>query len=133
MTRLLVGTDSVETSEQLGAYLERSCDGTDSVYVVNSLLGGGKAESEEIGEGTAAIETIEERLDGVTTVETDQFVRGNEPIEDLLAAAEDWNADEYVIGVQKRSAIGKVLFGSTAQTLLLEAGRPVRCVPLVGE
>lgn len=133
MTRLLVGTDSKEDSEEFADYLRAVCDEHDSVYVVNSLPGGDQTSSDEIAEGTAAIEAIEDNLADVTAVETDQFVRGNQPIEDLIQAAAEWDADEYVIGIQKKSAVGKVLFGSTAQNVLLETDLPVRCVPLVEE
>ncbi|WP_302081408.1 universal stress protein [Salinibaculum rarum] len=133
MTRLLVGTDSTETSEQLLDYLERQIDEGDTVYVINSLVGGDETSSIDVSDGEEAIETLEESLSGHVTVESHQYIRGNAPIEDLLEAAEEFDVDEHVIGIRKRSPVGKMMFGSTAQNLLLESDIPVRCVPLVSE
>lgn len=133
MTRLLVGTDSKEASERLLGYLESRVGEDDTVYVVNSLVGGDETSSEEIAEGDEAIEGLEDALSGQTTVETHQYIRGNAPVEDLLEAAEEFDIDEYVIGIRKHSPVGKIMFGSTAQNLLLESDYPVRCVPLVSE
>lgn len=134
MTRLLVGTDGPETSERLGQYLQDVVGADDDVYVLNSLVGGEETTTDDIDEGEAAVETLAEGLAGTgADVSTHQLVRGNQPVEDLLAAAEDWGADEYVIGIRKRSPVGKLVFGSTAQNLLLEAERTVRCVPLVSD
>ncbi|MFW6382703.1 MAG: universal stress protein [Haloferacaceae archaeon] len=130
MVRLLVGTDGVETSERLLDYLVAVVEG-DDVYVVNSLVGGDDTSPDDVRAGEEALALLGDGLADATAVERNQFVRGNEPVEDLLAAAEEWDADEYVIGIRKRSPVGKMVFGSTAQNLLLEADRPVRCVPLV--
>jgi nucleotide-binding universal stress UspA family protein len=69
-------------------------------------------------------------LGGFTTVETRQFVRGNEPHEDLFRLAEEVEADELVVGIRQRSRTSKVIFGSTAQRVLRESDRPVVAVPL---
>ncbi|MEF8785238.1 MAG: universal stress protein [Haloarculaceae archaeon] len=133
MTRLLVGTDSQEASERLLDYLEGQVGADDTVYVINSLVGGDDTSSDEISDGEEAIEVLEDGLSEQTTVETHQYIRGNAPIEDFLEAAEEFDIDEHVIGIRKRSPVGKMMFGSTAQNLLLESDLPVRCVPLVSE
>lgn len=46
----------------------------------------------------------------------------------LLELTEEVNAALLVIGVRHRSAIGKLLMGSTAQRLILEASCPVLAV-----
>lgn len=130
MSRLLVGTDGPETSDALLDYLSDALGSGDEVCIVASAPGGDETSSAEMAEGEEALDILEEGL-GEAVAERHQFVRGNEPVEDLLAAADDFDADEYVIGIRKRSPVGKVMFGSTAQTLLIDADRPVRCVPLV--
>lgn len=130
MARLLVGTDGPETSEALLDYLSDALGSDDEVCIVTSAPGGDETTSSEMAEGEESLDVLEEGL-GEAVAERHQFVRGNEPVEDLLAAADDFDADEYVIGIRKRSPVGKVMFGSTAQTLLTDADRPVRCVPLV--
>lgn len=56
------------------------------------------------------------------------FARGNEPTEDLVAVAEETNAELIVIGLRRRSPVGKLLLGSTAQEVLLNAECPVIAV-----
>lgn len=133
MSRLLVGTDGPGTSRQLAEYLTGRVDADDEVYVVNSLVGGDETSADEIADGEEALEVVEAKLGETATVTANQFVRGNAPVQDLLEAAADWEVDEFVIGIRKRSPVGKMVFGSTAQNLLLEADRPVRCVPLVSD
>lgn len=57
-----------------------------------------------------------------------QVVTGDQPWEDVLDAADRHQARMIVIGLRKRSATGKLLFGSTAQRILLEADCPVLAV-----
>lgn len=133
MTRLLVGTDSQGASEQIAAYLAEIVDEDDDVYIVNSHVGGDETTAEDVRSGEKALDILEDALGDAGSLKRNQFVRGNHPIEDLLEAAEDWGADEYVIGIRKRTPVGKMVFGSTAQNLLLEAERTVRCVPMVSE
>lgn len=53
--------------------------------------------------------------------------------DEVLRYADDHDAEYIVISGRKRSPIGKALFGSTAQAILLEADRPVVTVPPVPE
>jgi nucleotide-binding universal stress UspA family protein len=48
--------------------------------------------------------------------------------ETLVQFAEDHTIDEAVVGVRKTSKVGKLVFGSTAQYLILEAQCPVATV-----
>jgi len=133
MTRLLVGTDGVETSEKILDYLLETLHDGDEVYVINSQVGGEDTSEDEIIEGEEALEILVDGLSDLAPVEKHQLVRGNAPVQEFLDCADDWDVDEYVIGIRKRSPVGKMVFGSTAQNLLLEADRPVRCVPLVSD
>jgi len=51
--------------------------------------------------------------------------RVGEPVAELLEEGDKRDADYLVIGGRKRSAVGKALFGSTTQSVLLNAERPV--------
>jgi nucleotide-binding universal stress UspA family protein len=51
-----------------------------------------------------------------------------DPAEELIAAATSSDADFIVIGLRKRSPVGKLLLGSNAQRVLLDAACPVLAV-----
>ena len=50
-----------------------------------------------------------------------QQVGHREPAEEILGAAERTSAELVVIGLRRRTAVGKLLMGSTAQRVLLDA------------
>ena len=58
--------------------------------------------------------------------EVRQPTSGRAASEEILLAADEVGADLIVIGVRKRSPVGKVVTGSTAQNILLDA----RCAVL---
>lgn len=47
------------------------------------------------------------------------------PVDEILSTARAIDADMICIGGRKRTAVGKVLFGSVAQQVILSADRPV--------
>jgi nucleotide-binding universal stress UspA family protein len=51
-----------------------------------------------------------------------------DPAEELIAAATTSDAEFIVIGLRKRSPVGKLLLGSNAQRVLLDAACPVLAV-----
>lgn len=57
--------------------------------------------------------------------ETHLLVRGLSPGEDLVQFAEDNLISEILVGVRRRSKVGKLLMGSTAQHVILNAPCPV--------
>jgi nucleotide-binding universal stress UspA family protein len=130
MVRFLVGTNDVNTSEALVSYLEGRTTKGDTVYAVNSLIGGDDTDDKDVFAGRDAIEYIEESLGDTLTVESHQLVRGNAPADDIKNFADENDVDEVVIGIRKRSPTGKVVFGSTAQDILLSSSLPVVSVPL---
>ena len=56
------------------------------------------------------------------------FARGNSPSEDLIEVASEEGAEMIVIGLRRRSPVGKALLGSNAQSILLDAQCPVLAV-----
>lgn len=57
--------------------------------------------------------------------ETHVLVRGLTPGEDIVEFAEDRKVDAIIIGIEKKSKVGKLLFGSNAQYIILESSCPV--------
>jgi nucleotide-binding universal stress UspA family protein len=57
--------------------------------------------------------------------ETHLLIRGLTPGEDIVEFAKDNKIDEIFIGIEKTSKVGKLLFGSNAQFIILEAPCPV--------
>lgn len=57
--------------------------------------------------------------------QTHLLIRGVEPGEDLVRFAADHDVEEIIMGVRRRSKVGKLLFGSTAQYIILNAPCPV--------
>jgi nucleotide-binding universal stress UspA family protein len=57
-----------------------------------------------------------------------QLVRGNDPSQDLIEVANEVNADFIVIGLRRRTPVGKLILGSNAQRILLDASCPVLAV-----
>ena len=51
-----------------------------------------------------------------------------DPAEELIAAADESDAEFIVIGLRRRSPVGKLLLGSNAQRVLLDAACPVLAV-----
>jgi nucleotide-binding universal stress UspA family protein len=74
-------------------------------------------------------QSVEERLtaSGVDH-ELTQLVDSKDAADQILKLAGELNAELIVIGLRRRTPVGKLLLGSQAQTILLEAECPVLAV-----
>lgn len=98
------------------------------LMVVHSLHGGGRDE-DLILEYADTLEAVEARLKRAgVDFEIRELVRGKSPGEDLVAFAQENAVDLIVIGIRRRSPVGKLLLGSNAQDVLLGADCPVLAV-----
>ena len=99
------------------------------LIVINSSRGGKDFDAEEAVRFESELRTIEGRLDDAgVNHEVRQLVRGNDPSEDLIAVAEEVDAEFIVIGLRRRTPVGKLILGSNAQRILLDASCPVLAV-----
>jgi nucleotide-binding universal stress UspA family protein len=60
--------------------------------------------------------------------EVARTVEAKDPADQVLRVAEQTNAELIVIGLRRRTPVGKLIMGSAAQTILLEAEAPVLAV-----
>lgn len=98
------------------------------LIVVHSAKGGDE-DAETVIRTRDALAALEDRLTGEgLEVTVRDFIRGNEPADDLIEVADKENAALIVIGLRRRSPVGKLLMGSNAQNILLRADCPVLAV-----
>jgi nucleotide-binding universal stress UspA family protein len=100
-----------------------------SLVVVNSHRGGREFDREDAVEAESQLEEVRTQLKAAGVEhEVRQLVRGMDPAEDLINVAEETSADFIVIGLRRRSPVGKLILGSNAQRILLDAPCPVLAV-----
>jgi nucleotide-binding universal stress UspA family protein len=125
--RILVGYDgSTSAKEALKLARKHALAFKSSVDIVTSMEKGTEHEQQ-------AIEDAERGLEWAKTMFTDKgldcrthlLIRGLAPGEDILEFAKESNVDEIIVGVKRRSKVGKLLMGSTAQYVILQAPCPV--------
>jgi nucleotide-binding universal stress UspA family protein len=99
------------------------------LVVVHSMRGGARDEVEQVTEYREEFEAVQQRLDGEgIQYELRELVRGKPAGEDLVTLANEVDADLIVIGLRRRSPVGKLVLGSNAQDILLAADCPVLAV-----
>ncbi len=99
------------------------------IFVVTSIKGGSGKARADVQKAEASLEKTKEYFDSQgISCETRLLVRGLAAGEDLVLFAREKDADELIIGIKKRSKVGKLMFGSTAQYVILNAQCPVLAV-----
>lgn len=110
---------AIEEAQQRGARL----------IVINSHRGGSSLDKETVAELDETLGAVHATLhDSGVDHEVRQLVRGVDPADDLVAVAEEVDADLIVIGLRRRTPVGKLIMGSNAQQILLDASCPVLAV-----
>ena len=99
------------------------------VFVVTSLTQSGVLKLEDIQDVEIELENLKIpfKEDGIEC-ETHAVVSTLLPGENLVQFAKENEIDEILIGVRRRSRTGKLLFGSNAQHIILNAPCPVVAV-----
>jgi nucleotide-binding universal stress UspA family protein len=100
-----------------------------ALIIVNSHRGGSSLDLETARRVDLAVEAVASRAkDHGLEVRVRQLVRDADPASDLISVAVEENADLIVIGLRRRSPVGKLILGSNAQSVLLDAPCPVLAV-----
>ena len=99
------------------------------LVVVNSHRGGREFDRDDAIESEAQLAEVKALLTETGVAhDVRQLVRGMDPAEDLVNVAAEVDAELIVIGLRRRSPVGKLILGSNAQRVLLDAPCPVLAV-----
>jgi nucleotide-binding universal stress UspA family protein len=125
--KLLVGYDgSNSAKEALNlAKIHAKVFGA-SIAVVTSMEKGTEGQREDIAQAEKGLEWAKSLFEeNEIECDTHLLIRGLSPGEDIVEFAKESQVDEIVVGVKRRSKVGKLLMGSTAQYIILQAPCPV--------
>ncbi len=125
--KILVGYDGSNSAKDALALAKKHAAAFDAkVIIVSSLAGGSVTHAVEVTHATEDLEFAKKMFDGDgIECETKLLVRGMTPGEDIVEYAKEKAIDEIIIGIKRRSKVGKLLFGSNAQYVIIKAPCPV--------
>ena len=127
MTILVAYVPRPEGQAALDKGIEIAKRRNERLLVVNATTGGAKDEGAMAS--VQDVERIEAQLKaaGVQS-EFKQFGRGKSALEEIEVLVTALQPYVLVIGLRKRSAVGKLILGSVAQEILMSVDCPVLCV-----
>jgi nucleotide-binding universal stress UspA family protein len=125
--KILVAFDGSKVSKQaahLALAHAKAFQG--SIVLAFSMVGGPEIPRNEFENAERSLQQQEIlfKSNGIAC-ESVLSVRGMEAGEDVVLMAEERKVDEIIIGIQRKSKVGKLLFGSTAQYIIMRAPCPV--------
>jgi len=125
--KILVGYEASRVAEAaLKLALEHARAFGADLFILTSLEQGPGLKKEDIDKAESRLEKIKKPFtaEGISC-EVRATVSYQTPGEDLVSFAKENDVDEIIIGVKRRSKVGKLVFGSNAQYVILEAPCPV--------
>ena len=97
------------------------------LVVVNTSLGG--TQEDPSMADVQDVERVERILEGSgLNAEFKQFVRGKSAVSEIEVLVDSLQVSLLIIGLRKRSPVGKLILGSVAQDILLSVSCPVLAV-----
>ena len=128
--KIMVGFDGSKVSEAALELAKAHAQAFGAqLLLVQSMVGGSEVPKRDFANNERELEYQKSRLkDKNIACESLLSVRGLEPGEDLVRLAKEQQIDEIIVGVKRRSKVGKLVFGSTAQYVILNAPCPVATV-----
>jgi nucleotide-binding universal stress UspA family protein len=131
MTILVAYVPRPEGQAALDKGIEIAKSTGERLVVVNASPGGAK-EDPSLAD-VQDFERVQEKLVATgLNAEIKQFVRGKNAVEEIEALVGSLQVSLLVIGLRKRSPVGKLIMGSVAQELLLSVSCPVLAVKSAG-
>ena len=125
--KILVGYDGSNSAKDALALAKKHAVAFNAdVVVITSLTGGSVTHAVEVEHANEDLEFAKKMFDedGIAC-ETKLLIRGMTPGEDLVSFAKENAVDEIIIGIKRRSKVGKLLFGSNAQYVIIKSPCPV--------
>lgn len=127
MTILVAYVDRPEGHAALEKGIEIATRRNEPLVVVNAGPGG-RDSTDGVVDGYEG-ERVAKRLASLPVhAEFKHFVRGKSTIEEIEELVSQLQVSVLVIGLRRRSAVGKLLLGSVAQEILLNVSCPVLAV-----
>ena len=125
--KIMVGYDGTNAAKEAIALAEKHARVFGAtIILVCSMVGGPEVPRKDFEIAENSLRHQKNALmDKKLSCETIMSVRGLEAGEDLVQLAAERQVDEVIIGVRRRSKVGKIIFGSTAQFVVLNAPCPV--------
>lgn len=125
--KILVGYDGTSSAKEALNLAKSHAKAFDaSVEVVTSMHKGTESERKAIEQAERGLAYAKSLFDeDDIACGTHLLIRGVSPGEDLIEFANEHSVDEIIVGVNRRSKVGKLLLGSTAQYVILQARCPV--------
>ncbi len=128
--KILLGYDGSGVSENVLDLAHKHAKAFKAnICIMTSMKQGPELKKEAIDKTESRLEKIKMsfKADDIPC-EPNASVSFQSPGEDLVEFAKNNDIDEIIIGVKKKSKVGKLVFGSTAQYVILEAPCPVLAV-----
>jgi nucleotide-binding universal stress UspA family protein len=126
--KILVGYDGSNAAKEALRLARRHAEVFNAKIVVENTLAQNYALTyEDVEKEESSLKSIAHELLGNSTSphETYVIISKKSAGEQLVDFAERNDVDEIIIGIRRRSKVGKALFGSTAQHVILNAPCPV--------
>jgi nucleotide-binding universal stress UspA family protein len=125
--KIMVGLDGSNVSKAaLKLAAERAQAFDAQIFLVQSMVGGPEVPKRDFENAERALGYQKSQLKNKNIAcESLLSIRGLEPGEDLVRLAKEQQVGEIILGVKRRSKVGKLIFGSTAQYVILNAPCPV--------
>ncbi len=126
--KIVVGYDGSNASKDALrlARTHAKAFGDARVYVLRSVSGRSSEDADVIKEAEGDLAYAQRIFETAgIPCETHLLVRGMSAGEDIVTFAEDNGVDEIIVGVRRRSRVGKAIFGSAARHVIMQAPCPV--------